>query len=154
MNKTKLCMAASLLLALPGVSGAGEAGSPALSAAEREVLAAEDAYVAAEVGRDEAVLQRMVDERFTFNRSDGSTTGKAELIEGVMDMRMAGQDITDRTVLVEGDVGLIFGSADIRFVADDGTETVERYRYTSAYVKRGGEWKFLALQMTGRPKQE
>jgi ketosteroid isomerase-like protein len=125
-----------------------------LSATEREVLAAEDAYVAAEVGRDLPVLQRIVDERFTFNRSDGTTTGKAELIEGVMGMRMAGQDITDRTVIVEGDVGLIFGSCDIRFVGDDGAETVGRYRYTSAYVKRDGEWKFLALQMTGRPKQE
>jgi len=125
-----------------------------LSALEREVLAAEDAYVAAEVGRDLPVLQRMIDERFTFNRSDGTTTGKAELIEGVMGMRMAGQEITDRTVIVEGNVGLIFGSCDIRFVGDDGTETVGRYRYTSAYVKRDGEWKFLALQMTGRPKQE
>ena len=125
-----------------------------LSAQEREVLAAEDAYVAAEVGRDLPVLQRMVDERFTFNQSDGTTRGKAELIEGVMDMRMAGQEITDRTAMVEGDVGLIFGSCDIRFVGDDGTDTVGRYRYTSAYVKRDGEWKFLALQMTARPKQE
>jgi ketosteroid isomerase-like protein len=140
------CMAAA--------AGASDGGAAQLSAAEREVLAAEDAYVAAEVARDLAVLQRIVDERFTFNRSDGTTTGKAELIEGVMGMRMAGQDITDRTVMVEGDVGLIFGSADIRFVGDDGTETLGRYRYTSAYVKRDGEWKFLALQMTGRPKQE
>ena len=140
------CMAAA--------AGASEGSATALSAVEREVLAAEDAYVAAEVGRDLPVLQRLVDERFTFNRSDGITTGKAELIEGVMGMRMAGQEITDRTVMVEGDVGLVFGSCDIRFVGDDGTDTVGRYRYTSVYVKRDGEWKFLALQMTGRPKQE
>lgn len=151
MNKVLGGVVMMCATAVAGAAGGPDAG---LSAAEREVLAAEDAYVAAEVGRDLPALQRMVDERFTFNRSDGTATGKAELIEGVMQMRMAGQDITDRTVIVEGDVGLVFGSADIRFVAEDGTETVGRYRYTSAYVKRDGEWKFLALQMTGRPKEE
>ena len=154
MNTRWIGLAASLILAMPGVSGAVEPEGAALSSIEREILAAEDAYVAAEVARDEATLQRLVDERFTFNHSDGTTSGKAELIEGVMGMRMAGQEITDRTVIVEGDVGLIFGSCDIRFVADDGTETVGRYRYTSTYVKRGDEWKFLALQMAGRPTTE
>jgi len=125
-----------------------------LSEAERQVLAAEDAYVAAEVGRDEPVLQRMIDERFAFNRSDGTVTDKAQLIAAVMATRMAGQEITDRAVIVEGNVGLVFGSSDIRFVMEDGTETLNRYRYTSAYVKRDGEWKFLALQMTGRPDKE
>jgi len=142
------------MLCAAAAAGASEGGAAELTAVEREVLAAEDAYVAAEVGRDQPVLQRMIDERFRFNHSDGSTTGKAELIRDVMGMRMAGQEITDRTVLVEGDVGLVFGSADIRFVADDGTETLNRYRYSSSYVKRDGEWKFLALQMIKRPKQE
>jgi hypothetical protein len=44
------------------------------------VLAAEDAYVAAEVNRDESALRRLVDERFVFNAANGSTSGKEELI--------------------------------------------------------------------------
>jgi thiosulfate sulfurtransferase len=50
------------------------------SAEEQQVLAAEDEYVAAEVSRDEATLGRLVDARFVLNSSNGSTSGKEELI--------------------------------------------------------------------------
>jgi hypothetical protein len=42
------------------------------------VLAAEDAYVAAEVSRDESALRRLVDDKFVFNAANGSTSGKEE----------------------------------------------------------------------------
>ncbi|MBK7080549.1 MAG: nuclear transport factor 2 family protein [Betaproteobacteria bacterium] len=48
----------------------------AFKAEAMRVLAAEDEYVAAEVGRDEATLRRLVDDRFLFNTSRGTTTGK------------------------------------------------------------------------------
>lgn len=121
----------------------------ALLPAERAVLAAEDAYVAAEVTRDEAVLNRMVDERFVFNGNDGETLDKARLIEGVMGMKMTGQTLSDRTVLVEGNIGLIFGTAELRFAVEGAEDRKSTLRYTSVYVNRDGEWKFLGLQMTG-----
>ena len=65
--------------------------APGLQAEEMRVLAAEDEYVAAEVSRDEATLRRLVDDRFLFNTSRGTTTGKEELIQGVMKMNMVGQ---------------------------------------------------------------
>ena len=117
---------------------------------EHEVLATEDAYVAAEVSRDEATLRRVVDDAFTYNASDGSTSGKDALIQGVLNMNMVGQTIRERSVRVEGDVALVFGTADLRFGRADGTESVSSLRYTSVYVKREGDWRMLALQMQPR----
>jgi len=126
------------------------AAPPADDPVARRVLEAEDAYVVAEVNRDEAALRRLVDEHFVFNRADGRTTGKEALVTGVMGMSMVGQDLRERTVRVEGPVALVFGTADLRFEAPDGGETVSSLRYTSTWVERGGEWRLLALQMQGR----
>jgi ketosteroid isomerase-like protein len=130
------------------VSNAGS-DTVAPSLAERAVLAAEDAYVAAEVARDEVALHRLVDERFVLNGNDGGTRDKAHLIEGVMGMKMTGQTLSDRTVMVEGNVGLIFGTAELRFATEGADDRKSTFRYTSIYVNRDGEWKFLGLQMTG-----
>ena len=124
-----------------------------VSGEEQRVLAAEDEYVAAEVSRDESALRRLVDEKFTQNSPNGTTSGKEGLIQAVLKMRMVGQSVRERSVLIEGDIALIFGTADLRF-ADPGKEDrVASLRYTSIYVKRNGQWRLLALQMQPRTKQ-
>jgi ketosteroid isomerase-like protein len=120
---------------------------------EHRVLAAEDAYVAAEVARDEAALRRLVDDRFAFNSSKGTLTGKEEFIQSILKLAMVGQTIRERSVLVEGDVALVFGTAELRFAAPGKEETVQNLRYTSTYVKRQGQWRMLALQMQQRAPQ-
>ncbi len=80
---------------------------------EQRVLATEDEYVAAEVNRDETTLRRIIDERFQFNSSHGTTSGKEDLVRGVMKMAMTGQVLTERSVLIEGDIALIFGTAEL-----------------------------------------
>jgi ketosteroid isomerase-like protein len=114
---------------------------------EQRVLAAEDEYVAAEVNRDEATLRRLVDDRFVLNSNNGSTSGKEELIRSILRMTLVGQTIRERTVLIEGEVAMIFGTADLRFLSAGGSETVSSLRYTSTYVNRDGQWRMLALQM-------
>lgn len=129
------------------------AGIPAQSLAQTEeqrVLAAEDEYVAAEVHRDEATLRRLVDDRFVFNSSSGKTTGKEELIRSILGMNMVGQTVRERTVLIEDDIALVFGTADLRFPAEGGGESVSSLRYTSTFVNRDGQWRMLALQMQQR----
>jgi len=117
---------------------------------EQRVLAAEDEYVAAEVKRDEATLRRLVDDRFVLNSNNGSTSGKEELIRSILRMTLVGQTIRERTVLIEGDVAIICGTADLRFFSAGGSETVSSLRYMSTYVNRGGQWRMLALQMQQR----
>ncbi len=119
------------------------------AAEEQSVLAIEDAYVRAEVSRDEVELRRLVDD---FNRSNGTTWGKEELIAGVLGMHMTGQTVRERRVLIEGDVALVFGTADLRTADAAGQESETALRYTATYVRREGSWRMLALQMQQRAK--
>jgi ketosteroid isomerase-like protein len=137
------------------VSGWTQPVTPQLDAQseERRVLAAEDEYITAEVNRDEAALRRLVDDRFVLNSSNGTTSDKDALIRAVLKMSMVGQTTRERSVLLEGDVAVIFGTADMRFAAPGKPETVSSQRYTSTYVRRAGQWRMVALHMQPRAPQ-
>lgn len=126
---------------------------PVQQAEESRVLAAEDEYVAAEVSRDEAALRRLIDDKFVFNTSRGTTTGKEDLIQGVLKMSMVGQTITERSVVVEGNIALVFGTAELKFANPGRPESTSTLRYTATYVNRQGQWRLLALQMQQRAPQ-
>ena len=114
------------------------------------VLAVEDAYVAAELARDGAALRRLVEDRFVFNAGDGTTSDKGALIESILAMPMVGQTISERSVLLEDHVALVFGTTELRFAAPGEPGTTSQLRYTSTYVRREGAWRLLALQMQRR----
>lgn len=133
-------------------SGHGRADAHSEAEAAR-VLAAEDAYVEAEVNRDEAALRRLVDDRFQYNSADGTTWNKQQLIQSVLGMDMTAQEISERSVIVEGDVAVVLATATLHFGSGD-QERISELRYTSVYVNRGGEWRMLALQMQPRTPRE
>jgi ketosteroid isomerase-like protein len=141
---------ASTLLGAPASHAQGTTAASARLSEEQRVLAAEDEYVAAEVARDEATLRRLVDDRFAFNSGKGTVAGKEEFIQSVLKLAMVGQAIRERSVLLEGDIALVFGTADLRFGGEGKEETAQSLRYTSTYVKRRGQWRMLALQMQPR----
>ena len=118
-----------------------------LALVKDQIIAAEDAYVAAELNRDEKALNMLVDDHFVYNSANGMTTGKKELISAVLNMNMVDQTITERTAIVEDDLGIIFGTAELKFQAPGEESHLSKLRYTSVYVKRGEQWKMLALQM-------
>jgi hypothetical protein len=138
----------------PLTSFAQSTTSPsAQQAEEMRVLATEDEYVAAEVSRNEVALRRLVDDRFQFNTSRGTTTEKEEFIQGVLKMSMVDQTIKERSVLIEGNVALVFGTAEIRFANPGKPESTSTLRYTATYINREGQWRMLALQMQQRAPQ-
>ena len=154
MHRTLLAvsMVCAFLAPLSGFSQSYTPASNSQVDAQR-VFATEDAYVAAEVSRDEAALRRMVDDRFVFNSSNGTTTGKEDLIAEVLKMDMIGQTIRERSVLVDGNIAIVFGTADLKFAGPDNTESLSSLRYTSTYVNRQGQWRMLALQMQQRASE-
>ena len=148
-QKRSGCLVGALACCIVGAPAYGDI-TVGNEAEERRVLEAEDAYVAAELSRDEAALRRIVDDRFVFNSGNGTTSGKEALIEALLGMAMTGQDVSERSVLIEGNVALVFGTTEIRTAAQEGGERVSLLRYTSIYVKREGDWRLLGLQMQPR----
>lgn len=140
----------SILLLLLVITGIASGSDIPVSAEEKAVMAVEDEWIQAEVNGDEATLRRVLDERFTANSSDGQTSGKEEVIKGVLDWNMTAQTLSERSVLVEGDTAVIFGTTDIRIASEDGTESTLVLRYTATYIKRDGQWRALALHMSRR----
>lgn len=133
-------------------SALAQAEGTQFSAEEQRVLAIEDEYVVAEVNRDEAALRRILDDRFLWNRSNGSTTGKEAYVQSIMSdsFSLVGQTIRERSLLLQGDVAFVFGTADLRFARAGQPESMSSLRYTAAYVCRDGQWRMLVLQMQGR----
>jgi len=121
--------------------------APALTD-EQQVIATESDWVQAEVHRDAAVLERVLDDRFLVNSSTGKLSDKASVIADALAWKMISQTITDRTVLVDGDTAMVFGTANFRFAIEGKDDEVSAARYTTTYIKRDGRWRALALQMT------
>ncbi len=148
MSKTLFGITIFLAILQPTAGLTAEMPDDTSRIAGQQVLAVEDEYIAAEVSHDEATLRRLVDDRFVLNSSNGQTSDKEALISGVLSMNMVGQTISERTVLVEGDIAIIFGTAELRFGGTGRDDTSSVLRYTSTYVNRKGQWRILALQMT------
>ena len=148
MRRVVVLFSALTMMSASGLClAADKSTNPAVDTEIQRILAAEDEYVAAEIAGDERALRRLVDDRFVFNSSDGSTSGKEELIRSVMSMDMVGQEITERSVIVEDKVAIIFGTAEFRFQSPGEAPRLSKSRYTSVYVDREGEWRMLGLQM-------
>jgi ketosteroid isomerase-like protein len=141
-------VAGALALPAGGVTTAMEVTQ--LEGEGQHVLAVEDEWISAEINRDEATLRRVIDDRFVFNSSNGRTSGKADLIKNILGWKMTGQTVSERTVLVDGDTAVVFGTTELRFASEAQEDTKTLLRYTATYVKRGGRWRALALQMAKR----
>jgi len=90
--------------------------------------------------------------------NDGSENGTVldtqfDLINSILGWNMTGQTITERTVLVEGDTAVVFGTTELRFASEGNEKIKSLSRYTAAYIKRDEQWQMLALQMARRDTQ-
>ena len=111
---------------------------------EQHVAALEDEWLDAEVKHDEATL---LDDRYTMNLRSGATLGKEEYIAGILAGVMSSASITERTVLVDGDTAVTFGTVN---VVDPGEDSPRSSRYTLVYVRRDGQWRALAFHIGER----
>jgi ketosteroid isomerase-like protein/quercetin dioxygenase-like cupin family protein len=117
---------------------------------EEAVIALEDEWAAAEASRDEATLRRVLHDQFTYNSSNGETSGKEAMIANVLSSSITGQTITERTASVSGNTAMVFGTTVIQYDTPDGESAAPPLRYTAVYVKHDEQWRAIALQMTER----
>ena len=136
---------AIILFAHVGLA-AGESSTRELTESQ-QVLAVERAWIDAEVSHDEAVLNRVLDDRFVLNSSSGTPGTKAALIAAVLQMNMVSQTLTDQAVLVDGDTAVVMGTAHFTFAVEGKDNATSASRYITTYIKRDGQWRALALQM-------
>lgn len=140
-----------MLIALVAVFAAAESATDETNDQElaqvQRVLAVEKDWITAEVGRDEATLKRVIDDRFIINSSRGQPGSKATLIAAVMNMNMVAQTLSDQTVLVDGNTAIVMGTALITFAVEGGDDKLRPYRYITTYILRNDQWRALALQM-------
>lgn len=148
MSRAGVCAAILASCAFVSVrTQADVSAAPALTD-EQQVIATESEWVQAEIHRDAAVLGRVLDDRFMVNSSTGKLSDKPTVIAEVLSWKMVSQTITDRTVVVDGDTAIVFGTANFRFAVDGQDDEASAGRYTTTYIKRDGRWRALALQMT------
>ncbi|MDH4288452.1 MAG: nuclear transport factor 2 family protein [Aquincola sp.] len=118
---------------------------------EQRVAALEDEWLEAEVKHDEATLRRVIGDRYTMNLANGMTLGKEQYIADILSETMLSASITERTVLVEGDTAVTFGTVNVVVPPVDGKDSApSSARYTLVYVKRDGQWRALAFHIGKR----
>jgi len=148
MNRMQGCAMIAVLIAVSTVRAEADVAPATAASDEQQVIAVETEWVDAEVRHDEAVLDRVLDERFLVNSSKGVPRNKASVIADVRGWNLVSETITDRTVLVDGNTAIVFGTATFRFAVEGRVDETSAARYTTTYIKRDGRWRALALHMT------
>ena len=148
MTRVRVFSVVVAVLAFAGAHAEADGSTAPAPGDEQQVIATETEWVQAEVQRDAAVLERVLDDRFLVNSSTGALSDKATVIADVLSWKMISQTITDRTVVVDGDTAIVFGTANFRFAVEGQDDEASAGRYTTTYIKRDGRWRALALQMT------
>lgn len=153
MRRAKIT-AGAVLAALVFSLGALAAG------AERKADAAEltklsNAWDAAIVAKQEkAIADNMADD-FRIIDGHGAVDGKAGFVRDIMDARLTIDPYTvdDFEIRFYGDVALLSGHT-LMTGTYDGEKFTSNYRYIDIYVKRGGAWKIVSVQITRYPPKD
>jgi ketosteroid isomerase-like protein len=152
---TRAAFAATILAcAFAGFSGVAFAADHAADVATLKQLS--DAWDAAIVRKDEkAIADNMAED---FRQIDGSANyeTKQSFVAGIVDPKLTIDPyaVEDFEVRIFGDTALLYGRSSMtgKF---DGKPFVSNYRYIDIYVRRGGQWKIVSVQITRiPPKQE
>lgn len=83
----------------------------------------------------------------------GDIETKQSFVEGLIDPKLTINPYTveDFEVRLYGDVALLSGRTQMTG-AYDGKPFTSHYRYIDIYVRRGGAWKIVSVQITKLPK--
>jgi ketosteroid isomerase-like protein len=101
------------------------------------------------VRKDENAIAGNMAEDFRQIDGQGNLETKKTFVAGIMDPKLAIDPYTveDFEVRLYGDTALLSGRTDMtgKF---DGKPFTSNYRYIDIYVRRGGEWKIVSVQIT------
>ena len=122
------------------------------SAAEAEVLRADDRRFEAMRKGDWATLDASLADDLTYVHSSARLESKKEHLANLRAGRPHYRGIAprDRIARVDGNVGVVNGVSEMH-VENDGKELRFTIRYLAVYTKVGEQWRMLAWQSTRQP---
>ncbi|MBI1791297.1 MAG: nuclear transport factor 2 family protein [Acidobacteria bacterium] len=119
------------------------------SKAEKDVLAAMDAWKQATMKKDGAALQKLLHEDLTYSHSSGKTESKADVLHAVTTgtATVEGIDFADTTVRIYGSTALVKGKVTMRSSAA-GKSNSTALSILHVLVKGPQGWQLVARQAT------
>lgn len=143
----------AVLAALTLACGLAQAAPPAPLVAQLKAQA--DAWDQAIVRKDRAAIERNMADDFRQIDGRGNVETKASFVEGLVspDLVIDPYTVDDFEVRVYGDTALLSGRT--RMTGKyQGEAFKSHYRYIDVYVKRGGAWKIVSVQISRIPEPD
>ena len=141
---------ALVVLATASMGGlAADSGRDADVAALRKIS---DAWDAAIIRKDERAIAGNMAEDFRQIDGHGNIETKKSFVAGIVDPKLTIDPYTvaDFEVRLYGDTALLSGRTHMTGMYD-GKPFESNYRYIDIYVRRGGAWKIVSVQITRIP---
>ncbi len=114
-----------------------------------EIRALEVAHNEALANHDVATLEKMLSDDFTFVTPRGDLRSKQDVLKAVATGNIGNEylETSDLKIRVYADTAVVTGRA-LQTAQRAGKDITDTYRFTRVYVRRGGQWLAVALQMT------
>lgn len=137
------------LFAIAALVAASPVGAQA-PAQRASLLAAADAFDAAQIAKDGAALLRMTRDDLIFIDGSGKRLGKREFIAGWMAPgdRFDPIKLIDRRVTMLGRDAGVVGAEVTLCGSSDRTKFCSRFRFADTFVRVRGRWKAAHIQVT------
>lgn len=147
---------AATVLALGLLTGCATSPTPPPSAATGEaatraqLIAQADAWDQAIVRQDRAGIEANLHPGFFQISRRGERSGRAEFVESLLDpkLKIAPYRVENLEVHLHGNTALLTATTRMNGTYD-GQPFSSHYRYIDVYVREGGVWKIVSVQITG-----
>jgi ketosteroid isomerase-like protein len=104
------------------------------------------------VAKDAAAIAANMAEDFRIIDRRGNIEGKKAFVDGILDPKLTINPYTveDFEVRLYGDTALLSGRSHMTGTYE-GQPFASNYRYIDIYVRKGGVWKIVSVQITALP---
>ena len=146
-----------LFLVAMSVMLQGCASNPPVQSGDRVTIIAEltaqaDRWDKAIVRKDRAAIEHNMAEDFRQIDGSGNVESKSSFVNDLVspDLQIDPYTVEDFDVRIYGDVALLSGRTRMTGLYK-GKQFTSHYRYIDIYVRRGGEWKIVSVQISRIP---
>lgn len=140
----------SFLLTATLVAGQDASMTAKSKTDEQSLLTRERQWCEAFKDANEAALKEILLESFVFTDDAGQASDQRQYIEATKNIRVSSYTLTDVTVHVYSETGIVTGRWE-GLLTIDGKDVKPSFRFTDTFVKRNGKWYGVASQDTKVP---